>query len=242
MFCTKEFPKDFQDETCLTDYTYPKYRRRSPANGGRTVMKMVKGKAIVMDNSAVVPYNSYLSLKFGCHINYEFCGSVVAVKYIFKYITKGPDRCIMSKSAEGTDELIVETNEVENFVDARYLGASESVMKIFRFPVHYRSHSVVKLPCHLPGEQSVLFNEGEEQHALNEGPPETMLTGFFKANVEDDNARDLLYTDFPGYFAWENKKWRRKKRNIGEAIGRIPTVSLCSKQIETYALRIHHVK
>ena len=54
LFCSKEFPKDFQDETSLTEYTYPKYRRRSPAKGGRTVVKMVKGKAIVMDNSAVI--------------------------------------------------------------------------------------------------------------------------------------------------------------------------------------------
>ena len=246
MFCTKEFPKEFQDETSLTDFTYPKYRRRSPANGGRTVVKMVKGKQIVLDNSSVVPYNSYLSKKYNAHINVEFVGSVVAVKYIFKYITKGPDRCIMSTKSEEvevTEEKKLDINEVEQFVDARYLGASESVMKILRFPVHYRSHSVLKLPCHLPGEQSVLFNEGEEEQTLNAGPPETMLTGFFKANIEDEFARDILYTDFPGFFVWDNKKWRRKKRNIGEAIGRVPTVSLCSKQMETYSLRIllHHV-
>ena len=246
LFCSKEFPKDFQDETSLTEYTYPKYRRRSPAKGGRTVVKMVKGKAIVMDNSAVVPYNSYLSKKYNAHINVEFVGSVVAVKYIFKYITKGPDRCIMSTKAveeEVSEDNPVDINEIEQFVDARYLGASESVMKILRFAVHYRSHSVLKLPCHLPGEQSILFNEGEEEQALNAGPPETMLTGFLKANTEDMLAKETLYTDFPGFFTWKNKKWSRKKRNIGEAIGRVPTVSLCSKQMETYSLRIllHHV-
>ena len=79
---------------------------------------------------------------------------------------------------------------------------------------------------------------------MNAGPPETMLTSFFKANTKDVLARDLLYTDFPGFFVWKNKEWIRKKRNIGEAIGRVPTVSLCSKQMETYSLRIllHHVK
>ena len=79
---------------------------------------------------------------------------------------------------------------------------------------------------------------------MNAGPPETMLTSFFKANTKDVLARDLLYTDFPGFFVWKSKEWIRKKRNIGEAIGRVPTVSLCSKQMETYSLRIllHHVK
>ena len=135
-------------------------------------------------------------------------------------------------------------NEVEQFVDARYLGASESAMKIFRFPVHYRSHSVEKLPCHLPGEQSVLFEEGEAQNVLSAGPPETKLTSFIKANQNDESARDLLYTEFPGYFGWKAGVWKRKKRNLGEAIGRIPTVSLNSKQIENYALRLllHHVR
>ena len=68
-YCTKEFPKDFQEVTTVTEYSYPKYKRRSPANGGRTVEKFVKGKCITLDNSFVVPYNSFLSLKFDTHIN-----------------------------------------------------------------------------------------------------------------------------------------------------------------------------
>ena len=75
-----------------------------------------------------------------------------------------------TKSGEGTtNEPVNNVNEVEQFVDARYLGASEAVLKILRFPVHYRSHSVEKLPCHLPGEQSIIFNEGEEEAVLNAG-------------------------------------------------------------------------
>ena len=195
-FCTKEFPKDFQDETSLTEFTYPKYRRRGPTNGGRTTTKLVKGKPVVVDNSCVVPYNSYLSRKYNAHINIEFVGSVVAVKYIYKYITKGPDRCMMSTKPEGTKNMEPEQiNEVEQFVDARYLGASESVLKILRFSVHYRSHGVDKLPCHLPGEQSVFFNEGEEEKVLQAGPPQTKLTEFFKTNLLDESAKEFLYID-----------------------------------------------
>jgi hypothetical protein len=37
-------------------------------------------------------YNSYLLHLFNCHINVEACGSIKAVKYLFKYIYKGHDR------------------------------------------------------------------------------------------------------------------------------------------------------
>ena len=242
-FCSKEFPKDFQSSTCLTEFTYPKYKRRSPAESGRTAVKMVKGKPVVVDNSMVVPYNSFLSKFFNCHINVEFCETVVAIKYVYKYITKGPDRCLVATKIDDGTQKVENVNEVEEFVDARYLGASEAVLKILRFPIHYRSHNVEKLPCHLPGEQSVLFSEGGEEAALSAGPPETKLTAFFKTNIEDNDARQLLYTDFPGHFTWKSGVWKRKKRAIGQSIGRIPTVSLCSKQMETYSLRIllHHV-
>ena len=80
LFCSKEFPKDFQDETSLTEFTYPKYRRRSPEAGGNTAVKLVNGREVVVDNSMVVPYNSYLSLKYdGAHINVEWIASVVSV-------------------------------------------------------------------------------------------------------------------------------------------------------------------
>ena len=57
---------------------------------------MVKGKQVTVDNSLVIPYNSFLSLMFDGHINIEFLESVVSVMYIYKYIPKGPDRCIIS--------------------------------------------------------------------------------------------------------------------------------------------------
>jgi hypothetical protein len=40
----------------------------------------------------VVPYNSYLSLRFNCHINVEVCTFVAAAKYLYKYVYKGHDR------------------------------------------------------------------------------------------------------------------------------------------------------
>lgn len=42
----------------------------------------------------VVAYNPYILLKYDCHCNVEVVNSISSLKYIFKYIFKGPDRAI----------------------------------------------------------------------------------------------------------------------------------------------------
>ncbi|CAF1065729.1 unnamed protein product [Brachionus calyciflorus] len=55
--CSKDFPKEYSEETILNSNTYPIYKR-SINN---------------LDNKRVVPYNPYLSTKYNCHINVEIC-------------------------------------------------------------------------------------------------------------------------------------------------------------------------
>ena len=96
--CSKGFPKDFHKETVVDpDSYYATYRRRSPADGGRTVTH--KGR--VIDNRWVIPYNPYLSKRFNCHINVECCASPKAAKYLYKYVTKGNDRARVATEIEG---------------------------------------------------------------------------------------------------------------------------------------------
>lgn len=56
-------------------------RKKKTKNGGHVI--------IPMDDSRVIPYNPYLLLKFGCHINIEYVFGQKACKYIFKYLLKG---------------------------------------------------------------------------------------------------------------------------------------------------------
>jgi hypothetical protein len=70
--CTQRYPKEFQVQTVMEDEGFPKYRR---CNNGRVVDK----GGFVFDNRWVVPYNSYLLLKYKCHINVECCNSVTSV-------------------------------------------------------------------------------------------------------------------------------------------------------------------
>ena len=46
-----------------------------------------------------MPYNPYLLLKYRCHINVEVVASISAIKYVYKYVFKGPDRAMARLSA-----------------------------------------------------------------------------------------------------------------------------------------------
>jgi hypothetical protein len=79
-FCRFSFPKQFCEETTLTDdNSYPVYRQR---NNGRTFEK----DGFLYDNCHVAPYNAFLSLKLNCHVNVEVCSGISAVKYIYNYV------------------------------------------------------------------------------------------------------------------------------------------------------------
>ena len=72
--CTKRYPKDFVKETIIdSKNSTATYRRRSPADGGRSIRNPDNGH--VIDNRWVVPYNPFLSLRYECHINVECCVS-----------------------------------------------------------------------------------------------------------------------------------------------------------------------
>ena len=190
--CTKEFPKAFQDKTELTESSYPMYKRRKPEDGGNT-FDLIKGKNIItVDNTFVVPYSQVLLIKYNSHINVEFVTTVLGVKYLYKYISKGPDRTIV--------RITQDVDEINQFLDCRYISASESIWKLYGFNIHGKSHTVMKLCCHLESEQSVLMKEGEELMALLAGEPETTLTAFFKNNAVDPKARNLLYPEYPSMY------------------------------------------
>ncbi|KAI9115686.1 hypothetical protein K1719_013355 [Acacia pycnantha] len=87
--CSKYFPKRYNAHTILDEKGYPTYRRR---NDGRTVSR----KGVKLDNKFVVPYNARLLKLFCVHLNIEKTNQSRAIKYLFKYISKGNDRVIAS--------------------------------------------------------------------------------------------------------------------------------------------------
>ena len=82
--CSKHFPKSVQDTTTIDENGFALYRHR---DNGHRVFK----NGHYLDNRHVVPYNMTLLKKFQGHINVEWCNKTQVMKYLFKYVTKGPD-------------------------------------------------------------------------------------------------------------------------------------------------------
>ncbi|XP_071689066.1 uncharacterized protein [Rutidosis leptorrhynchoides] len=139
--CTKNFPKKYNDKTFFDVDGRAHYRRRN--TGVYTTRSGVH-----LDNSYVVPYNRLLCMTFQAHINVECCGSTTLIKYLFKYISKGTDRITarISKPVGSNNRVRPQVSqpvdEVQNFIDARFICSHETCWRIFNFPIHHREPAV----------------------------------------------------------------------------------------------------
>ncbi|XP_042972649.1 uncharacterized protein LOC122304415 [Carya illinoinensis] len=120
----------------------------------------------------------------------------------------------------------------------------EAMWRIYGFIVNEMYPSVYSLHLHLEDQHQVTFRANEDLiNVLNfDWSAKSMLTEFFALNRVDENARTLLYKEFPEFYAWSQqyKEWtRRKKKTI---IGRIVTAN--SFEGERYYLRIllNHIR
>jgi hypothetical protein len=209
--CSKNFPKTFQDETIIDNFGFTIYRRR---DDGRSVLK----NSIRLDNRSVVPHNMSLLKKYNAHINVEWCNKTNMIKYLFKYINKGSDRAkvyfeITAKTPNASPgPHLAPPNEIQEYIDARYLSTCEAVWRILEFDIHYRTPSVERLTVHLPGMNYVRYEPNATLTEILESPAakSTMLTAWFDANSKHSRARHLTYCDFPKEWSWDasHRCWR----------------------------------
>jgi hypothetical protein len=214
--CTKKYPRQFNEMTTSDGDGYPIYRRR---DNGETFHK--DRIDYEFTNRDVIPYNAYLSQMFNCHINVEIASSIGAVKYLYKYIYKGHDRTAMSIQ----QEEVMPVDEIQDYLDGRYVSASEACWRIFGFDMHGNFPSVERLPVHIEDGQNINYNPARETAAEVISRPDidtTKLTVFFEACVQfPDLAAGLLYPDCPSKFVWKGKEKRWVPRQRGYTIGRV---------------------
>ena len=75
---------------------HPAYKRRTPEQHPGSVKVNTTGNRVRTITSAdIVPFSPYLTLKFDAHINVERCNAISAVKYLHKYVWKGPDMAML---------------------------------------------------------------------------------------------------------------------------------------------------
>ncbi|XP_031106348.1 uncharacterized protein LOC116011001 [Ipomoea triloba] len=196
---------------------YPIYRRR---DNGRTIKKNV----IDLDSRYVVPHNRYLLMKYRAHINVEWCNQSRSIKYLFKYVNKGNDRVTVEFYNSTVDESTgKEIDEIKMYYDCRYISPCEAAWRIFSFDIQFRNPSVERLSFHLPNEQSIIFDDGDNVDSIGNRPTvsQSMFTAWFASNLKYEDARQLTYSEIPRKFVWKKDKreWHPRQRNF--AIGRI---------------------
>ncbi|KAG5556991.1 hypothetical protein RHGRI_007293 [Rhododendron griersonianum] len=176
------------------------------------VVYIVRGHPV--DNRDIVPYNPHLSRMFNCHINVEVCAGLQCVKYIHKYIYKGYDCTTMVLGGD---------NEIQQYLDARYIGPPEAACRIFGHRFHEEVPAVVRLEVHLPGMHRCIFNPSESLETIRArgAYQKSTLTAFFSWYASNKDAPKYTYQEFPQHFTWNKTSKIWTPRVSGFAIGRM---------------------
>lgn len=138
------------------------------------------------------------------------------------------------------DESNTTINEISNFIDARYISASEACWRIFHYELHNRSPAIQHLAIHLPNQETVVYKVGNALQSL-EHAKNTTLTAWFEINAHDPSAREILYHNFPEHFTWDStvSKWKHRKK--GNVIGRLYQVNPTEGERFYLRLLLHHI-
>ncbi|SCV73058.1 BQ2448_6983 [Microbotryum intermedium] len=165
-----------------------------------------------------------ISAKYNAHINVKAMTTIGAIKYLFKYVYRGPDRAVArverAANGEGAPDDAPIRDEINEFVEGRYISAPEAVHRFFGTrPMKYCADRPVP---------------------LNAPPSRSKLTGFFDLCAQAPDVKltcTVLNTDVPRYYSWNKEKlhWKRRVHDR-TVIGRIYTVPLRSG--ERYYLRM----
>ncbi|KAI4334690.1 hypothetical protein L6164_013405 [Bauhinia variegata] len=149
-WCSKGFPKKFQETTSINNDRFPVYRSRSTGI-------FIEKNNVIFDNRHVVPYNATLLKRYQAHINVEWCNQGASIKYLFKYINKGYDRVTTNLHTS----LENQHDGIKSYLNCRYVSPCEGCWRIFGFSIHLRYPVVERLYFHLPGQHNVIFYDDD---------------------------------------------------------------------------------
>nr|GEV75246.1 DNA helicase PIF1, ATP-dependent [Tanacetum cinerariifolium] len=108
---------------------------------------------------------------------------------------------MVTKSGTDLDNIVTdvvvdeEVYEIKEYYDCRYVSSYEVAWRIFQFDIHERTPPFERLPFHLPGDQSVYFDEGSCIEDIINNPlvNKTMFSEWMEANKIYDEAKELTY-------------------------------------------------
>ncbi|XP_071740091.1 uncharacterized protein [Rutidosis leptorrhynchoides] len=152
-----KIPSETEDPTAFKAVT--DYMLHGPCGGN------------ILDAPCIID-KRYLLLIYNTHINVEWCNRSRAIKYLFKYLNKGPDRATilieenLAPVNTSTSEVVTEVDEIKKYLDCRYLSPCEAVWRMFSFDIHFSKPSVIKLSYHLPNHHTITLHDSQNLPAL----------------------------------------------------------------------------
>ncbi|GBN13003.1 hypothetical protein AVEN_212690-1, partial [Araneus ventricosus] len=94
-----------------------------------------------------------------------------------------------------------------------YVSAPEAMWRLNEFNLSEKSHTVVRLVVHLPDQQAIVYQDGQEEEAVaRTATRQTTLTTWFELNKNDQDSHNYLYTDIPHYYTFNNSAMKWPKR------------------------------
>ncbi|KAF2894123.1 hypothetical protein ILUMI_12050 [Ignelater luminosus] len=232
--CSKNYPKPLITDTTIQDNGGVIYRRRI---NDREVVVRRNNNEIKLNNSWVVPYNPYSLLKYRCYVNVEACASAETVRYLINYFFKTPSSdqsLVQIREEDGT----ITYSEVEAYLNRRFISPLAASWRINQFPMRESTHTVIRLPVHLPKQHTVQLrkNQEVERYELSQ------LTDWFRLNCEEPEACALLYEEVPLHYVWNNTLWIKRIRGGKRIIVRMFTVCVHSEELYYLRLLLLHVR
>ncbi|GBM01581.1 hypothetical protein AVEN_60006-1 [Araneus ventricosus] len=106
----------------------------------------------------------------------------VGVKYLYKYVYKGHDAASVKIQKEGA----LDHDEILSFVEGRYVSTPEAMWRLNEFNLSHKSHTVVRLAVHLPQQQPIVYQDGQEAQAIERAAlRKATLTSWFELSKND---------------------------------------------------------
>ncbi|GBM13163.1 hypothetical protein AVEN_64367-1 [Araneus ventricosus] len=110
-----------------------------------------------------------------------------------------------------------------------YVSAPEAMWRLNEFNLSHKSHTLVRLAVHLPQQQPIVYQGGQEAQAIERAAlRKTTLTSWFELNKNDPLAHNISYSDIPQYYVFDKSatNWKKRQRGGQNVIGRLPVVSI----------------
>lgn len=121
------------------------------------------------------------------------------------------------------------------FCFSRYVSPPEAMWRLNEYPIQKKSHSIERLPIHLPDQKNICFKPEEFERAIrNAANIPSKLEAWFYLNQTDESARQYKYVQIPEFYWFDKGEWKKRKK-LSKKIGRLYMVSV--KDRPRYFLR-----